>query len=325
MESTARVTLGPGALILILVTFGGCAPQDPTPENWQEPCQNDGECGSLLCLSGSCTVTCRTDRDCDKSTEEAVRCYEAVAPSDDSTSSFVGVCGAASAVRGDAVASQALVAELDEVGSCPEVARTTGLPPVIVQATATDYEGPAIVADVRAESFAAADSVATVTLTEQPGAELLVHYSSQALGQPFTVGAEVTAFFRTGGEQNLFYSLLVLRDATGRLLLARHSGADALYQAGLFATPDVTGFQLTLDPLCRSAVDDGCFQHQTQAEYRGTFIGDARLEHDGSNVGVLSLGGNPYTVQFWSSSVDGGKPLCTGVSYPSRYLDFTVF
>jgi hypothetical protein len=78
-------------------------------------------------------------------------------------------------------------------------------------------------------------------------------------------------------------------------------------------------------PLCRSAVEVGCFEHQSQAQYMGIFAGDDFLSLRSGQEGLLTLAKRPYSVSFWSSSVDGGKSLCKDVPFPGRYVDFYVY
>jgi hypothetical protein len=131
---------------------------------------------------------------------------------------------------------------------------------------------------------------------------------------------------KSGGSGNRVYALLVLRDENDRLVLALHTGSDQLYVGGLFETSDTAGFSLTLRPVCRSSVDDGCFEHQTQAEFIGTFAGDDETSlHLLDPSGTLRIAGQPYSLQFSSSSVEGGEAICTNPDLaPARYLEFEV-
>jgi len=139
------------------------------------------------------------------------------------------------------------------------------------------------------------------------------------------IGRRVFVNLRTGGIENLRYNLLVLRDEGYRVLLAYYSGSDQLYQSGLLDTPEVTDFTLELNPLCQSSVDNGCFEHQSQAQYVGTFASDDRLRLRSGQEGRLTLANRPYSVRFWSGSVDGGKSLCRDVPFPGRYVDFYLY
>jgi hypothetical protein len=312
---------------LILLPLGGCAARVETPEHWLEPCQQDGDCATLRCLTGVCTITCRTDAECALSGEHSAYCVDACT---DGACGYAAVCsapcgnGRCPPSGGIAASSHSATFQQESVPQCPMPDTTVSRPVIVMQTSEGDYVGPATVTGVAINHAAFPDAVASLEFTDRAGASLAVHFMQGTIDGILSIGRRVSATLRTGGIENLKYNLLVLRDEGNPLLLAYYSGSDQLYQSGVFDTPDVTGFTLELNPLCRSAVD-GCFEHQSQAEYMGTFATDDRLSLRSGQEGSLTLAKRPYSVRFWSQSVDGGKSLCKDVPFPGRYVEFYLY
>lgn len=318
-------------LAVVLGGLGGCARVEPV-DPWLEACEDrGGECGSLRCLDGACTVTCRTNQECAAS--PGALCQDTCLHGDCGYAApFDAVCalpceGEACDTPSD-VAKPVHPARFDEpVGTCPAegtVARRT----LLVETSETDYAGPATVADVTFEPSAFTNVKASLALSDRPGAVLTVRFvegtpDGTLLAPLLEAGRPVSVTLMAGGIENLRYTLLVVRDAEERLLLAYHAGSDQLFQSGLFDTPEILGFTLDLAPLCRSSVADGCFEHQSQALYAGRFSADDSVVLDNARQGErLTVSGSAFAVSFWSQSVDGGKALCESVPFSSRYADF---
>jgi hypothetical protein len=64
-------------------------------------------------------------------------------------------------------------------------------------------------------------------------------------------GRSVQATVSSGGEANMGYVLVVLRDESGELLYAYHDGGDELYRDGLFTDEETLGFTLAAAWSCR--------------------------------------------------------------------------
>lgn len=81
------------ALALACSPRGG--PQVDSQTNWLKACQVDDDCGSLLCVCGSCTATCNSDQDCadlDGASCVASESAEAVALCGGEAPQVSGVC-----------------------------------------------------------------------------------------------------------------------------------------------------------------------------------------------------------------------------------------
>jgi hypothetical protein len=325
MKLAARVV---GCCAPILIGLVGCTGHGP-PEHWLDPCQQDGECGSLVCQKGVCTITCRTEEECALSSEQSAFCV------DTSTSDKYGhsvalvavcrpPCGNGPCPSDVGLSTHTATLGVESVPECPTVAETVSRPAVVMRTSESDYDGPATVTAVDFNSSAYPDAVAFLGLTDRAGASFAVHFMRGTLDGVLSVGRRVSVALRTGGIENLTYNLLVLRDEQARLLLTYHSGSDELYQSGLFDTPETTGFTLALKPLCRSAAD-GCFEYQSQALYGGDFTADDRLSLRFGQEGHLTIANTPYSVSLWAGSVDGGRSRCPSVPFPGRYIDFVVY
>jgi hypothetical protein len=129
-----------------------------------------------------------------------------------------------------------------------------------------------------------------VTLAEQPGSEFVVRYAAGVLGDRLAVGQSLTVCRQTGGEDNVAYSPLTLRDSAGGVLV-HQPGADALGRAGFFEMAAATGFELILRPSCREDVEEGCFVHRAQAEHLDIFAAEDRLVNDVANLETLTAAG----------------------------------
>ena len=206
--------------------------------------------------------------------------------------------------------------ETVSVPACPDVARMVGLPTVSVVG-ATNYEGTVTVQALEA----GASDRATLVYNERVDQSVTL----SLVGTTLEVGQRFEAVIRGGGTGSATYGFVALRDDAGVLRLAAASGRDTLYQQGMFSTPEAMGLTVTLRMACQSAVDDGCFRDQVQADYEADVsTEDGSFMTDGGSREPVNIEGRPYSFYFLSSSVDGGEPLCDESISTGRYLDLAV-
>jgi hypothetical protein len=217
-----------------------------------------------------------------------------------------------------------------KVPLCPEVAKPTALPPLFFNTTLPSYDGPATINELRQAQpgvFPADDTVVLVP-NNLVGEHFDLRFSASPTPSYLALGHRVEISVRSGGEGSAKHSFIVVRDEAGKVLLAYHTGGDQLFQDGTFATQDAFGASLSLEMLCQSPVDGGCFKNQVQADYSGTFASDNQVTLDGWDSHELDMGGAPYQLTFNSYSVDGSAPDpaqgCSSDIKAARYLDFTV-
>ena len=224
-----------------------------------------------------------------------------------------------------------LCASLAGFGRCdsteePTCSRITGIPSSFVDTDIDEYDGPAQVTSVAdgGPATGVTDGIITLALLDLEGETLEVRVRGESLRQLFPEGRMVHATVMSGGEANLSYVLVVLRDEEGELLFVYHEGGDELYEEGLFADESTLGFSLELQVLCSESVADGCFEHQVQRDFVGVFGADETSVLDGAEPATLIIDTRTYSVTFWSTSVEGGRSLCNTDILPGRYLTLRV-
>ncbi|MDD9946512.1 MAG: hypothetical protein OXU20_36035 [Myxococcales bacterium] len=293
--------------------------------HWLRACEEDRECGQFGCHCGLCSVVCDGDSTCDLGVGIPAMCQ---APAirdatcaDMSASTPICIPDCSTGACDPTTLPQATGQGLPSVApvpACPEVASTTGLPPVFLTTEVERYDGLATVTEVASEAvlLTASDLNATrfmLRTREEPPAFL-------------TVGMQVRALVRSGGEESERFTLLVLRDEFDRLLLAYHEGADRLYREGLFASPETLGLTMELRMSCQSRPEDACFDNELHAQYEGILEADSRIVTDGSATEEVTIDGQPYTVTFRAHSIEGTRrhPDCHSPVTPIRYLSLSL-
>ena len=330
-------------------------PSFDSQSHWLRACEHDADCGPYECLCGTCSSTCESNDDCSLATYTPATCQApetlgAVCGDGDitpSTSVCVPDCNQSPCISDratavpalmdctdpncsstDAVASDSSILHatlqplpaLEPVPACPELASTTSLPALFFTTDVADYEGPATVTQVDGGNVG-------LTANNAVNEQFLLRFNGSAPVY-LPLGQRVNVLVKNSGEGSAKRTLLVIRNDSDELLLVSHAGDDQLYQQGLFSTPDVIGATLTLRMLCQSAVSDGCFEQQVQANYEGIFSSDDdQLTTDGAGLPVnFVIAGRTFALTFDSSSVDGTsrKASCDPSATPGRYLSFSL-
>jgi hypothetical protein len=328
------------AVALAVLALFGCAPRINTPSvdsqsHWLQPCNQDAQCGEFSCLCGVCSSLCSSNAQCNEASGVPAKCA-APDSGDDQCAQLAtneqicvqdcsgGDCTSVSVIHSTGTIS---LPAAKPVPQCPELARTSALPPLFFTPTLKDYDGPATVNEVRRSGSGSVLPDDTVVLVPNnlTGEHLDLRFNTGSTPSYLPLGQRVHVSLRGGGESNAAYTFMVLRDDTGKVLLAFHSGMDQLLQAGVFATRDTFGATVELRMLCQSAIPNGCFDHQVQADYAGTFGADTVVTLDNPDPVLINMNQLPYELTFSSNSVDGGAPngTCAGLT-PGRYLNFIL-
>jgi hypothetical protein len=309
-------------------------PRVDSQSHWLKPCQYDADCGVLSCLCGICTSVCSNSAECNVVSGVQAKCS---AP-DPASPVQCPQLPANEAIcvqdcdKGDCVVRAtggSTLTPAKKVPLCPAVAKTSDFPPMFFNTTLASYDGPATVNEVRQTQPGATgtDNTAVLVPNNLVGEHLDLRFNTSLVPSYLALGRRVEVSVRGGGQGSSAYSFIAVRDEANKVLLAYHTGRDQLFQDGMFATADAFGASISLEMLCQSPADGGCFKNQVQADYSGTFAADNQVTLDGWNHVELDMAGSPYQLTFNSTSVDGTPDPARGCMSditPGRYLDFTV-
>src|SRR5262245_29761285 len=234
------------ALAACAVAGTACSARSRTLESdsqahWLRPCVQDAECGPLSCLCGTCSTPCSEAVDCEAGNGLVLTCTRpepGSAACPDMAPGEAMCTGASSPAGASSPGSDAqhilqtsptrIPSAAVPVPACPELAKTTGLPPFFVRTEMGDYDGIATV-----NRSTRADTVVLVpNAVVGQSIELTFNYPVPTFLPP---GQRIQVLLRRQQPPgpDARYSLLVVRDEQGNLLLASHDGADRLYQDGL--------------------------------------------------------------------------------------------
>lgn len=295
--------------------------------HWLTACETDATCGTASCMCGVCTGECATDSDCwTQGQEMTSRCAEAE-PLGCSAAPRVCVpdCAGDDCISTPSDTSSSETVELShrldfrttEVPSCPELADRVGQPLASVIADES-YEGPVTVQSV---TDAQGGRRVTLVFNERAGGQATLTLRDEL---PMPQGARFRALLEADGGNDVEHAFLALWDDDENLVLAVHTGADGLYQAGRFSTKELFGATVELRMQCQDSVDDGCFEDQVQAVYEATFDADNQVTLDGTRNETLSIEGREYSVSFVGRGLDGGANTCNNGLSPGRFIDFAL-